>query len=152
MRASQRGYYGLVCWRPKHETNVGTLWRSAFLYDAAFIGTIGRRYEKQASDTPNTAQRIPMNHYEDVDDLKKHLPHGCPLIGVELSENAVPLNKFWHPPNACYLLGAEDYGLPNSVLAKCHKVVQIPAAREWSMNVATAGAILLYDRFAQRLQ
>lgn len=152
MVRSSRGFAGVVCWHPKHETNVGTLWRQAFLYDAAFIGTIGRRYERQASDTPNASMRIPLIQYEDIDDLKAHLPFGCSLIGVELVENAVPLTKFWHPPNACYLLGAEDHGLPSSVLAKCHKVIQIPAPREWSMNVAVAGSIVLWDRYAQAMR
>lgn len=148
---SERGFYGIVAYQPKHATNVGTLWRSAFLYEAAFIGTVGRRYEKQASDTPNTALRVPMHHYTDIEDLKSHLPHSTPLIGVELHETAVPLNKFWHPPNAIYLLGAEDHGLPPSVLAKCHKVIQIPGPKEWSMNVAVAGSIVIYDRYCQGL-
>lgn len=149
MVRSSRGYYGVVCFRPKHEVNVGTLWRQAFLYDAAFIGTIGRRYEKQASDTPNTAMRIPMFNWQTIDDLKAHLPYGCPLIGVELDERAVPLNKFWHPHNAVYLMGAEDHGLPKSVLDQCHKVIQIPAPKEWSMNVSVAGSLVLYDRYMQ---
>lgn len=151
IRRSPRGFYGVVCWQPKHETNVGTLWRQAFLYESSFIGTIGRRYERQASDTPNTAMRVPMFTYTDVDDLKAHLPFGCPLIGVELSDTAVPLTKFWHPPNAVYLMGAEDHGLPTSVLAKCHQVIQIPAPREWSMNVSVAGSIVLYHRYVQGL-
>lgn len=152
MIASERGYYGVVCYMPKHETNVGTLWRSAFLYNASFIGTVGRRYEKQPSDTPNTPLRVPLHHFSDIDDLKAHLPYSCPLIGVELAEHAVPLNKFWHPTNAIYLLGAEDYGLPPSVLAKCHKVIQIPSPKEWSMNVAVAGSIIIWDRYNQGLK
>lgn len=152
IRKSPRGFTGVVCWQPKHEVNVGTLWRQAFLYEASFVGTIGRRYERQASDTPNTAMRIPVFTYTDVDDLKAHLPFGCPLIGVEMSDHAVPLTKFWHPPSAVYLLGAEDHGLPASVLAKCHAVVSIPAPREWSMNVAMAGGIVLWDRYRQRLK
>ena len=75
------------------------------------------------------------------------MPFGCPLIGVELSDDAVPLDRFWHPQNAVYLMGAEDHGLPDSVLEKCHSTIQIPAPREWSMNVAVAGSIVLYDRY-----
>lgn len=151
MMKSPRGHFSVVCWHPKHATNVGTLWRSAFLYGASSIGTIGRRYEKQASDTPNTAMRIPLVSYTDVDDLKAHLPFGCPLIGVEMHETAVSLNKFWHPPSAVYLLGAEDHGLPASVLAKCHQIIQIPAPREWSMNMAAAGTVVLAHRYMQGL-
>ena len=49
-----KGYFGVVAQRPKAPTNIGTLWRSAFLYDAAFIGTIGARYQHQPHRRPNT--------------------------------------------------------------------------------------------------
>lgn len=141
-----RGYFGVAIWHPKSEVNVGTLWRSSFLYDAAFIATIGRRYEKQSSDTPGVANHVPLQHYSDIDDLIAHLPHGCPLVGVELDERAHMLDRYTHPQRAVYLLGAEDHGLPWKVLDRCHQIVQIPGVRPWSMNVSVAGAIVLYDR------
>ena len=146
-----RGYFGIVIYRPKFEVNVGTLWRSAFLQDAAFVGTVGARtYRKQASDTPNTAHHIPLIHYSDMDDMLAHLPHSCALVGVELHDCAKSLPEFWHPPRAVYLLGAEDNGIPLSVLDLCHYIVQIPTAREWSMNVAAAGSIVMYDRMVKK--
>ena len=152
MARSGRGYFGVAVWQPKTEINVGTLWRSAFLYDAAFVATVGRRYEKQASDTPGTANHIPLLNYGNIDDLILHLPHGCPVIGVELSDSSFSLPSFAHPHRALYLLGAEDRGLPRSVSARCHQLVQIPAAKEWSMNVAVAGSIVLYDRFVKGMR
>ena len=151
MNRSARGYFGVVAYQPKHEVNVGTLFRQAFLYEASFVGTVGRRYEKQPSDTPNTPMRVPTFNWKTFDDLKDNLPYGCPLIGVELCEKSVPLNRFWHPPNALYLMGAEDHGLPPKVLEQCHKVVQIPSPKEWSMNVSVAGSIVIWDRYAQGL-
>lgn len=152
MTRSPRGHYGVVVHNPKHEVNVGSLYRSAFLYGASFVGTVGKRYEKQPSDTPNTAARMPLIHYRDIDDMHEHLPYAAPLIGIELTDDAVPLNHFWHPPNAVYLFGAEDHGLPQKVLDRCHKTVQIPAPKEWSMNVAVAGGIVLWDRYSQSLR
>lgn len=144
-----RGYFGVAVYRPKTQTNVGTLWRSSFLYDAAFIGTVERRYKYQPSDTVHTANHVPLVHYADIDDLVAHLPHSCPLIGVELDERAVSLAEFHHPERAVYLLGAEDHGLPPSVMTRCYKVIQIPGERDWSMNVSAAGSIVMYDRFAK---
>lgn len=144
-----QGYFGVAVYRPKHEVNVGTLWRTAFLYDAAFIATVDGRYQQQAADTPNTPNHVPLHSYDSVEDLVEHLPHGCPLIGVELDERAIPLNRFTHPPRAVYLLGAEDHGLPARVMSRCHQVVQIPGERDWSMNVSVAGSIVMYDRFAK---
>lgn len=144
-----RGYFGMAVWHPKSEVNIGTLWRTAFLYDAAFIATVGRRYEKQASDTPGVGNHVPLQHYSDIDDLVDHLPNSCPLIGIELDERARPLTHFSHPQRGLYLLGAEDHGLPKKVLDRCHQVVQIPGVRPWSMNVSVAGSIIMYDRFAK---
>jgi hypothetical protein len=68
-----KGYFGIVAHWPKAPTNIGTLWRSAFRYDAAFIGTIGARYQRQPSDTLGTPNHVPLIHYTDVDDLITNL-------------------------------------------------------------------------------
>lgn len=145
-----RGYFGIAVLNPKSEVNVGTLWRSAFLQDAAFVATIGKRYQRQSSDTPGTTNHVPLLHYSDFDDLIEHLPHSCPIVAVELDECAKMLPEFSHPPRAVYLLGAEDHGIPQWALARCHYTVQIPCVRDWSMNVAAAGSIVMYDRIAKQ--
>lgn len=144
-----RGYYGIAVYHPRTEDNVGTLWRTAMTYNAAFVATIGRRYEQQSSDTCKTPQSVPLHHYASLADLVDHLPDGCPLVGVELEERAVPLTKFRHPLRALYLLGAEDHGLPATALEHCHSVVQISTPQPWSLNVAVAGALVIAHRHAQ---
>ena len=141
-----RGYFGVVVWYPKTANNVGSLWRTADLYGAAFLATVGRRYSHQPSDTMLTGKHTPLHHYADIDDLHAHLPHGCPLVGVELDPRAVELPAFRHPERALYLLGAEDNGLPPAVLDRCHYLVSIPSVRPMSMNVACAGSVLIADR------
>lgn len=144
-----RGYYGVAVYHPRTEDNVGTLWRTAMTFDAAFVATIGHRYERQSSDTCKTPQSVPLHHYGSLADLIDHLPHGCPLVGVELDERAVPLETFRHPTRALYLLGAEDHGLPAAVLEHCHHVVQIATPQPWSLNVAVAGALVIAHRHTQ---
>lgn len=146
-----RGYFGIVVFNPKSEINIGTLWRAAFLHDAAFVGTVGRRYVRQSSDTPGTPNHVPLFHYTDFDDLVAHIPHGCPIVAVELDECAKMLPEFSHPQRAIYLLGAEDRGIPQSVLDRCDYTVQIPTVREWSMNVSSAGSVVMYDRLAKQM-
>jgi tRNA G18 (ribose-2'-O)-methylase SpoU len=142
-----RGYFGVAVYRPKTTNNVGSLWRSATLFDAAFLGTVASRYQRQPSDTGKAAHGTPLVHYRDFDDLVEHLPHGCPIVGVELDPRAVPLTSFVHPERALYLLGAEDDGLPPGVLDMCHYLVQIPTALPRSMNVACAGSLVMGHRF-----
>lgn len=149
-RFGHTGFCGIAVYHPKTESNVGTLWRSAMSYQASLIATVGpRRYEHQASDTSKAPLRIPLMKFTDVDDLVAHLPFSCELVGVELSDRAVSLTRFAHPDRALYLLGAEDHGIPDAVLAKCHRVVQIPSPVGWSLNVSVAGSMVLHDRFVK---
>lgn len=145
----ERGYFAVGVYHPKTEVNVGTLWRSATLYGAAFVFTVGRRYSPQASDTAKTPRHVPLFHFDDVDGLLRHLPWSCPLVGVELDPRAKPLGRYSHPERAAYLLGAEDHGLPTHVLDRCHDLVIVESAAPASMNVATAGTIVLYSRHLQ---
>lgn len=150
-RSENRGFFAIGVYHAKTEANIGTLMRSAFLYQAAFVFTVGHRYEKQASDTPNTTLHIPLFHFQTIDDLIEHLPNGAPLVGVELDPRGEKLPDYKHPERAVYLLGAEDRGLPQHVIDRCHSLVEIPTPEPQSMNVATAGTVMLYDRHAKAM-
>ena len=139
-----RGYFGIGIYHTKTEVNVGTLWRSAHNFGAAFIFTIGKRYKKQSSDTTKAWKTIPLYSFESFDDFRNHIPHDCQLVAVEQTDQSINIQQFTHPERAIYLLGAEDHGLPHSVLTQCHKSVQINTTM--CLNVATAGSIVMYDR------
>lgn len=139
-----RGFFEIGVFHPKHEVNIGTLWRSAFQLGASGIFTIGRRYQKQSSDTPATVRHIPMRNYENWEQFNDNRPHGAILIGVETS--GYHLSNFCHPERAIYLLGAEDHGLPDEILAHCQIVIGIESVRLLSYNVAIAGSIVMWHR------
>ena len=140
-----RGFFGIGIFHAKKEENVGTLWRSAYIYGASYIFTIGRRYDEQASDTTKAWRHIPLNHYSDWEDFFTHIPHNARIIGIETE--GWPLKSFVHPQEAVYLLGAEDHGLTPEVIARCHKTVSAETPRCISLNVAVAGSIVMYDRY-----
>lgn len=146
-----RGYFGIGIENSKTPANIGTLWRSANIFGAAFIFTVKQRYPKQCSDTLQTPRHVPLLHYVDIEDLRGHLPHNCQVVGVELVEDSVTLPKFRHPERAIYLLGAEDHGLSKAAMACCHTIVQVPTARDYCLNVSSVGSIVLYDRFVKQL-
>lgn len=146
-----RGYFGIGIFHPKTKENVGTLWRHANNFDADFIFTIGQRYKQQCSDTWSTPKHKPLFHYETIEDFYNHLPYDCQLVCIELTNNAERLPTFRHPERCVYLLGSEDHGLPQKVLEKAHKTIQIPTMANQSMNVATSGTIVMYDRFIKGL-
>lgn len=153
-RWAHRGYFAIGIYGNKTPENLGTLWRSASLYEAAFTFTVGARYPASryfhATDTTKSALHTPMFHFTTVDDLIEHLPHAAPLVGVELDPRAEELSSYHHLERAVYLLGAEDNGLPPAVLNRCHALVQIETIAPWSMNVAVAGSILMHDRMIKR--
>ncbi|MDR2086492.1 MAG: RNA methyltransferase [Dysgonamonadaceae bacterium] len=141
---SVRGYYGIGIFKGKTVENLGTLWRSANLFDANFIFTIGGRYKKQASDTTKAFRHIPLYDYATFENFYQHLPYGCPLVGVEMDAHSEDIRTFKHPERCIYLLGAEDEGLPEEVRTQCHKLVRLPG--RFSLNVAVAGSLVMFDR------
>lgn len=142
-----RGFFAIGIFHNKSPQNIGTLWRSAEMYDAAFVFTVGARYQRQAADTPNTIRHRPLFHFADLDDLVEHLPHGCPMVGIEMDPRATMLDEYVHPERACYLLGAEDHGLSMAARDRCHGLVQIEAPKPKSLNVSTAGTLVLHHRW-----
>lgn len=145
-----RGYFGIGIYNCQKGVNLGTLWRSAYCFGAAFVFTVGRKAEKQPSDTICSWRHIPYLVYPDLDDFYAHLPHECVLVGVEAANGAESLETFNHPQQAVYLLGAEGNGIPENILGRCHKVARIDT--RLCLNVAVAGSIVLYDRRAKRLR
>lgn len=142
-----RGYCGIGVVSSKNSMNVGTLWRSAAILEASFIFTVGRRYPHQASDTIKAWKHVPMYEYKDVAEFLSNLPKDCVPVAVEIHEKAKRLENFIHPERACYILGAEDTGIPGEVLKEVAHIVQLPG--EFCLNVAVAGSIVLYDRLAK---
>jgi len=137
-----RGYFGIGIENGKTELNLGTLWRSAFIFGASFIFTVGQRYKKQSSDTVCAWRHIPLYRYKSIDEL--NVPYDCPLIGIEIDSRATGIENFTHPQRALYLLGAEDSGLSERAIKRCSKLVVLPG--EYCLNVAVAGSVVMYDR------
>lgn len=140
-----RGYFEIGIYHTKTAANVGTLWRSAYQLGAAGIFTIGRRYPKQAGDTLKTPRHIPLREYLTFEDFLRARPNSAVLIGVEMGGK--PLAHAVHPPQAIYLLGAEDSGLPQHILERCDRMISIESERTESYNVAVAGSLVMYHRF-----
>lgn len=148
-----RGYFAIGVEHPKTGYNIGSLWRSAQLYGAAFMFTVGRRYSRShhvgIADTMNAAKHTPLLHFESVNQLVDSLTD-CPLVGLELDHRSAMINGFTHTERACYILGAEDNGLSAETRRRCHKLVQLPG--QFSMNVACAGTVIMHDRWGKQLE
>ena len=139
-----RGYFGVGIEQSSKPMNAGNLFRTAHAFGASFLFTVNADYSvnKAKSDTSVAPRNVPWYDFSSAEDLK--LPGGCALVGVEFLEDAVELPVFRHPTNAAYILGPEMGNLSPEILERCQHVVKIPTS--FCLNVATSGAIILYDR------
>ncbi|KAL1530934.1 hypothetical protein AB1Y20_001825 [Prymnesium parvum] len=143
-RLAPGGYHAIGVVNAKQHYNVGTLWRSAYQLGANFVFTVGARYKNAPTDTVDAPKRMPLFELDDWNGFVQFAPRGAIWVAVEMG--GTPLEDFVHPRNAIYILGSEDAGLPKAVLSACHHVVSLSCERYASYNVATAGALVMYDR------
>lgn len=139
-----RGYFAIGAERISKELNLGNLVRSAHGFGASFFFTVGSPLDRGESyaDTSKAAGHLPIYSYPTPATLT--LPRGCKLVGIELREDAIDLPSFRHPLRAAYVLGPERGSLSAGLMERCDYIVKIPTA--FSVNVAMAGAIVMYDR------
>lgn len=139
-----RGYFGIGVERLSKPMNAGNLFRSAHAFGASFLFTIDANCNprEMLSDTSRSPQQVPLYEFADLDSMQ--LPRHCRLVGIELTDDAVELPLFRHPSQAAYVLGPERGSLSEELVARCDHVVKIPTS--FCINVATAGAIVMYDR------
>ena len=143
-----RGYFGIGAEGVSKSANVGALLRTAHAFGASFCFTLGAGFDARAgrsADTSDTPAHVPLWRFADAADLR--LPKGCRLVGVELHADAADLPSFRHPLSAAYVLGPERASLSPALLARCDHLVRIPT--RFSLNLAVAGALVLYDRLLQ---
>ncbi len=125
--------------------NVGSLFRTAHAFGASFVFTLGGPYARRVgrnADTSDTLGQVPFYDFPDLAHLL--LPEGTEMVAVEILDEAEELPSFYHPRRAAYVLGAERTHLPPEVIQRCQHSVKIPT--RFSLNVALAGAIVMYDR------
>ena len=140
-----RGYFGIGVEGISKEQNVGTIARSAHSFGASFFFAIAPDVDIEAmrvSDTSDAFNHMPYHEYNSPEALQ--LPEGCALIGVELTDESIPLPSFRHPARAAYVLGPEMGSLSPEIQERCDHVIQIPM--KFCVNVGVAAAIVMYDR------
>ncbi len=148
VEARVRGYFGIGAEGVSKSANIGALLRTGHAFGASFCFTIGTGWDARAArtaDTADTPLHVPMWRYPTVADLS--LPRECALVGIELLDDAIDLPSFRHPLNAAYVLGPERAGLWASLQKRCDHIIRIPT--RFALNLAVAGALVLYDRVLQ---
>lgn len=128
--------------------NVGTLWRSALAlgWDGVWLlpGTVDPFNDKALRAAKGATFRLPFEHIDPGEAAGRIKKSGATLFTADLQGKALPDCLPAHPPIAL-LLGSEGSG-PGSWSDPLSCKVTIPMKNEVeSLNVASAGAILLYE-------
>jgi RNA methyltransferase, TrmH family len=132
---------GLALWRVSDPGNVGTLLRTADALGPAFIllseGCADPTGPKALRASAGAVFRAPLGGFADGE--------GSARVAL-VPRDGVPLPELELPERVIFVLGAERDGLPDEVLAAADLAATIPqASSAESLNVATAGAVALYE-------
>jgi tRNA G18 (ribose-2'-O)-methylase SpoU len=136
--------------------NLGLLLRSAAALglDGVLAGPgPGQWTRRTVRVSMGAVWRIPVWRTEDPWGLLrdwKAAESGAEIVAAALAPRAEDA-RTWQPASRCALvLGPEDSGLDEAALARCDRAVTIPMASGMdSLNVAAAGAILMYQLVEQ---
>ena len=142
---NRRGYFGIGSEGISKAQNLGAVMRTAHAFGASFVFTVDAHHKTRSinsTDTSKSLSHLPYYDWAQQSDMR--LPEGCPLVGIELTDDSVELPSFRHPLSCAYILGPEKGSLSPQMTALCTHVVKIPT--KFCINVSLAAALTLYDR------
>ncbi|GJP54917.1 hypothetical protein CLOM_g13931 [Closterium sp. NIES-68] len=126
--------------------NIGMLLRSATAFNVHQILVVGRR-DFSAFGSHGAADHVSLKHFNSLTDAKTYLQErDCSICGVEIVDNARPIQSHPFSGNTAFLLGNEGTGLSPTELAVCDSFVYIPqhGPGTASLNVIVAASIVLH--------
>lgn len=133
--------------------NVGSMIRNAAALgvDAVLLspGCADPYYRKAARTSAGHVFTVPLRRCARWPEDLRALGRERTVVGAVLDPEAVPLWRFVWPNRVALVLGTEGAGLSAAAKGCCERLVSIPMAPAAdSLNVASAGAVLLYARAA----
>jgi tRNA G18 (ribose-2'-O)-methylase SpoU len=132
--------------------NVGAFFRTADAVGASRLyvsGFTGSPPSRQIAKTAlGSEQSVPWERVDPIAIIDARHSAGWQTAAIETVEDAVDLFD-WEPIFPLLVVfGHEVEGLPGDIVARCSARVRIPMAGvKRSLNVATAGGVVLYELF-----
>lgn len=135
------------------EINLGNLVRTAHCFTVQEIIFIGEK-PRYAGDRGSLVWEN-LKHINTVDEFLLYTKDKN-LVSVELDPNAIDIREIkCYPDNPIFILGTEiqGNGVPKEIINKSKLIVKIPQfGYVPCLNVATAGAIIMYDWIVKTLK
>ena len=151
-RRRTEGRVGLLLDGVQSPFNVGSIVRTAAALTVDHLWLVERTASPSDAKTGKTAMGTQRYlewtwHDDAAAAATAARADGYRIVGLELTDDAVPLPDADLDGDTCLVVGHEDRGLSPATLALCDEVAFIPQlGRVGSLNVATATAIALYEQ------
>ena len=127
--------------------NVGTLARCATAFGVKTVVLIGSK-NYNTFGCQGASNHVDFTYYETLKDARQQLTevHGCEIVGVEIVDDAVPIEDHPFMGNTAFIMGNEGTGMTPQQKAICDKFVYI---RQYgpgtaSLNVSVAASIVMH--------
>ena len=129
-----------------HDINIGSVVRTANAFNAAAVHVVGRRRWNRRGAMV-TDRYLDVVHHPDADALRRWaVEQGLPVLGVDNTAGAVPLETYPVPRRCVLLFGQEGPGLTREALAACTDVLAIAQfGSTRSLNAGAAAAIAMHS-------
>ncbi len=130
----------------QHDLNIGSIVRTANAFTASAVHIVGkRRWNRRGAMVSDRYQRI--EHHESVDALVAWASAaGLPIVAVDNTAGAVPVDAAPLPERCVLLFGQEGPGLTDAAIAAADAHVAIRQfGSTRSINAAAAAAIVMHE-------
>ena len=136
----------------QHDLNIGSIVRTANAFTAEAVHIVGhRRWNRRGAMVTDRYQHV--LHHPTIDELvawarNDHLP----IVAVDNTEGAVPVDQAALPERCVLLFGQEGPGLTDAALAAADTHVEIRQfGSTRSINAAAAAAIIMHEWVRQHV-
>ena len=141
---------GIVLGQLDDPRNIGMIFRLADAARLAHLWILGsdasllqnRKFKRVARSTINYVPYSFLNSVEDITAIQKDYT----LIGLEVTSQSIPINKFVLKEPVALVVGNEERGISPVLLERCEQCIHLPMyGINTSMNVAMATGIAAYS-------
>lgn len=145
--------FAACCLSLNDDLNVHLIYRSLANFAGRELFVVGSdNWFKGA--TNGLREIVNVTHFSTEMDFIQHArERGYTLVSVEQSEKSLFTTDIKeYPPNPCFILGNETFGMGDGMLLNSDLVVEIPGeGAHPSLNVGCAASVVFYD-FISKLQ
>lgn len=126
--------------------NFGDILRSAAAFGVKEVFIVGAK-KLQLFGNQGTQRYCKFRYFDTLQEAKAELKaRGIALVGIEITENAKPIDSHPFSGSTCFMSGNEGTGMNEQQLEACDSFVYIPqySGATASLNVATATGIVFH--------